>query len=140
MPRLRPRFARRILVLNDHPVELALFQNMLAAMGYRRVIAASDAAATVAAVARQPHDVVISDIATGIAGSASLLTELRGMGRVPPVIWTSGLGEELLQSHVRLALEAGSASVQALPMPVSAAVLQAAMETALESLAASQEA
>ncbi|CAB3632996.1 MAG: EAL domain-containing response regulator [Achromobacter pulmonis] len=131
---------RRILLVEDHPVERAYLQNMLLALGYRRVAGVSSSVEAIAALARQSYDVVVSDIAMGEGDGTRLPNELRRLvdsGRIktmPPIIWISSLADELLQSHVRLAMQAGCPSSQALAKPVSRTALQHAIKAALHSV------
>ena len=53
---------------------------------------------------------------------------------MPPIIWISNLSDELRHSHVRLALQAGCPSAQALAKPVSRSVMQQALKTALHDI------
>lgn len=141
MPKTDARGAiRRILLVEDHPVERAYLQNMLLALGLRRVAGVGSSVEAIAALARQSYDVVVRDIAMGEGDGTRLPNELRQLvdsGRLkhmPPIIWISSLADELLQSHVRLALQAGCPSSQALAKPVSRASMQHAIKTALHSL------
>lgn len=140
MPKLHAGASRRILLVEDHPVERAYLQNMLLALGYRRVAGVGSSAEAIAALARQAYDVVISDIVMGEGDGTRLPNELRQLvdgGRLksmPPIIWISSLSDELLQSHVRLALQAGCPSSQALAKPVTRTAMQHAIKTALHSL------
>ncbi|APX74517.1 EAL domain-containing response regulator [Achromobacter insolitus] len=140
MPKTEPGGTRRILLVEDHPVERAYLQNVLLALGFRRVAGLGSSIEAVSALARQFYDVVISDIVTGEGDGTRLPNELRRLvdaGRLksmPPIIWISSLSDELLQSHVRLALQAGCPSAQALSKPVSRTGLQQAIKTALRSV------
>lgn len=140
MPKLHAGASRRILLVEDHPVERAYLQNMLLALGYRRVAGVGSSAEAIAALARQAYDVVISDIVMGEGDGTRLPNELRQLvdgGRLksmPPIVWISSLSDELLQSHVRLALQAGCPSSQALAKPVTRTAMQHAIKTALHSL------
>ena len=73
----RSRPARRILLVEDHPVERAYLQNMLLALGCRRVAGVGSGAEALAALTRQSYDVLISDIAMGEGGGTRLPNELR---------------------------------------------------------------
>ncbi|OAS87884.1 diguanylate phosphodiesterase [Achromobacter xylosoxidans] len=140
MPKLHAGASRRILLVEDHPVERAYLQNMLLALGYRRVAGVGSSAEAIGALARQAYDVVISDIVMGEGDGTRLPNELRQLvdgGRLksmPPIVWISSLSDELLQSHVRLALQAGCPSSQALAKPVTRTAMQHAIKTALHSL------
>lgn len=140
MPKLHAGASRRILLVEDHPVGRAYLQNMLLALGYRRVAGVGSSAEAIAALARQAYDVVISDIVMGEGDGTRLPNELRQLvdgGRLksmPPIVWISSLSDELLQSHVRLALQAGCPSSQALAKPVTRTAMQHAIKTALHSL------
>lgn len=131
---------RRILLVEDHPVERAYLQNMLLALGYRRVAGLGSSTEAVGALTRQYYDVLISDIVMGEGDGTRLPNDLRRLvdaGRLksmPPIIWISSLSDELLQSHVRLALQAGCPSAQALSKPVSRGAMQQAIKAALHSL------
>lgn len=137
MPKTDAGAARRILLVEDHPVERAYLQNMLLALGYRRVAGVGSSTEAVGALGRQFYDLVISDIVMGDGDGTHLPNELRRLvdvGRLkamPPIIWISSLSDELLQSHVRLALQAGCPSAQALSKPVSRTSMQQAIKTAL---------
>ena len=65
MPKSDAGASRRILLVEDHPVERAYLQNMLLALGYRRVAGVGSSAEAIGALARQAYDVVISDIVMG---------------------------------------------------------------------------
>ncbi|CAB3832967.1 EAL domain-containing protein [Achromobacter anxifer] len=140
MPKTETGGTRRILLVEDHPVERAYLQNMLLALGFRRVAGLGSSTEAISALARQFYDVVISDIVVGEGDGTRLPNELRRLvdaGRLksmPPIIWISSLSDELLQSHVRLALQAGCPSAQALPKPVSRTAMQQAIKTALRSV------
>lgn len=140
MPKSDAGASRRILLVEDHPVERAYLQNMLLALGYRRVAGVGSSAEAIGALARQAYDVVISDIVMGEGDGTRLPNELRQLvdgGRLksmPPIVWISSLSDELLQSHVRLALQAGCPSSQALAKPVTRTAMQHAIKTALHSL------
>jgi len=140
MPKTDAGATRRILLVEDHPVERAYLQNMLSALGYRRVAGLGSSTEAVAALGRQFYDVVVSDIVMGEGDGTRLPNELRRLvdaGRLksmPPIVWISSLSEELLQSHVRLALQAGCPSAQALSKPVSRTAMQQAIKTALRSV------
>ncbi|MBO9329354.1 diguanylate phosphodiesterase [Achromobacter sp. HZ01] len=140
MPKTDAGATRRILLVEDHPVERAYLQNVLLAFGFRRVAGLGSSAEAVGALTRQFYDVVISDIVVGEGDGTRLPNELRRLvdagrlKRMPPIIWISSLSDELLQSHVRLALQAGCPSAQALSKPVSRSALQQAMKTALRSI------
>ena len=138
MPKTEAGPARRILLVEDHPVERAYLQNMLLAWA----AAASRAWAAPRRwrpLTRQSYDVLISDIAMG-EGDGTLPNELRRLmdsgrlKRMPPIIWISNLSDELRHSHVRLALQAGCPSAQALAKPVSRSVMQQALKTALHDI------
>ncbi|CAB3870654.1 MULTISPECIES: EAL domain-containing protein [Achromobacter] len=137
MPKTDAGAARRILLVEDHPVERAYLQNMLLALGYRRVAGVGSSAEAVSALGRQFYDLVISDIVMSDGDGTHLPNELRRLvdvGRLrsmPPIIWISSLSEELLQSHVRLALQAGSPSAQALSKPVSRTSMHQAIKAGL---------
>ena len=77
MPKTEAGPARRILLVEDHPVERAYLQNMLLALGCRRVAGVGSGAEALAALTRQSYDVLISDIAMGEGGGTRLLNELR---------------------------------------------------------------
>lgn len=140
MPKSDAGASRRILLVEDHPVERAYLQNMLLALGYRRVAGVGSSAEAIGALARQAYDVVISDIVMGEGDGTRLPNELRQLvdgGRLksmPPIVWISSLADELLQSHVRLALQAGCPSSQALAKPVTRTAMQHAIKAALHSL------
>ena len=140
MPKTDAGATRRILLVEDHPVERAYLQNVLLAFGFRRVAGLGSSAEAIGALTRQFYDVVISDIVVGEGDGTRLPNELRRLvdagrlKRMPPIIWISSLSDELLQSHVRLALQAGCPSAQALSKPVSRSALQQAMKTALRSI------
>lgn len=140
MPKTDAGATRRILLVEDHPVERAYLQNMLLALGYRRVAGVGSSTEAIGALTRQFYDVVISDIVMGEGDGTRLPNELRRLvdaGRLksmPPIIWISSLSDELLQSHVRLALQAGCPSAQALSKPVSRTGMQQAIKTALRSI------
>lgn len=140
MPKTDAGASRRILLVEDHPVERAYLQNLLLALGYRRVAGVGSSTEAVGALARQSYDVVISDIVMGEGDGTRLPNELRQMvdarrlKRMPPIIWISSLSDELLQSHVRLALQGGCPSAQALSKPVSRSAMQHAIKAALHSL------
>ena len=125
MPKTEAGPARRILLVEDHPVERAYLQNMLLALGCRRVAGVGSGAEALAALTRQSYDVLISDIAMGEGGGTRLPNELRRLKdagrlkRMPPIIWISNLSDELRHSHVRLALQAGCPSAQALAAGVA---------------------
>ena len=76
----------------------------------------------------------------GEGGGTRLPNELRRLKdagrlkRMPPIIWISNLSDELRHSHVRLALQAGCPSAQALAKPVSRSVMQQALKTALHDI------
>lgn len=131
---------RRILLVEDHPVERAYLQNMLLALGYRRVSGVASSIEAIAALSRQEYDLVLSDILMGDGDGTMLPNELRRLAdagqiqTVPPLIWISSLSDELLQSHVRLALQAGSPSAQALAKPVTKSALEQAMHAAIHSM------
>jgi len=137
MPKTDVGAARRILLVEDHPVERAYLQNMLLALGYRRVAGVGSSTEAVSALGRQFYDLVISDIVMSDGDGTHLPNELRRLvdvGRlksIPPIIWISSLSEELLQSHVRLALQAGCPSAQALSKPVSRTSMHQAVKTGL---------
>ena len=137
MPKTDAGAARRILLVEDHPVERAYLQNMLLALGYRRVAGVGSSTEAVGALGRQFYDLVISDIVMGDGDGTHLPNELRRLADVgrlkamPPIIWISSLSDELLQSHVRLALQAGCPSAQALSKPVSRTSMHQAVKTAL---------
>lgn len=137
MPKTDAGAARRILLVEDHPVERAYLQNMLLALGYRRVAGLGNSTEAVSALSRQYYDLVISDIVMSDGDGTHMPNELRRLvdvGRLksmPPIIWISSLSEELLQSHVRLALQAGCPSAQALPKPVSRTAMQQAIKVGL---------
>jgi EAL domain-containing protein (putative c-di-GMP-specific phosphodiesterase class I) len=137
MPKTDVGAARRILLVEDHPVERAYLQNMLLALGYRRVAGVGSSTEAVSALGRQFYDLVISDIVMSDGDGTHLPNELRRLvdvGRLksmPPIIWISSLSEELLQSHVRLALQAGCPSAQALSKPVSRTSMHQAVKTGL---------
>lgn len=140
MPKPDAGSSRRILLVEDHPVERAYLQNMLLALGYRRVAGLGSSIEAVGAITRQYHDVLISDIVMGEGDGTRLPNDLRRLvdaGRLksmPPIIWISSLSDELLQSHVRLALQAGCPSAQALSKPVSRVAMQQAIKNALRSI------
>ncbi|MGE8685968.1 MAG: EAL domain-containing protein [Achromobacter sp.] len=140
MPKTDAGATRRILLVEDHPVERAYLQNLLLALGFRRVAGLGSSTEAISALARQFHDVVVSDIVMGEGDGTRLPNELRRLvdaGRLksmPPIIWISSLSDELLQSHVRLALQAGCPSAQALSKPVSRTAMQQALKTALRSV------
>lgn len=140
MPKTDAGANRRILLVEDHPVERAYLQNMLLALGYRRVAGVGSSTEAVSALARQAYDVVISDIVMGEGDGTRLPTELRQLvdgGRLksmPPIIWISSLSDELLRSHVRLALQGGCPSSLALSKPVSRNAMQHAVKMALHSI------
>lgn len=140
MPKPDAGATRRILLVEDHPVERAYLQNMLLALGYRRVAGLGSSTEAISALARQFYDVVVSDIVMGEGDGTRLPNELRRLvdvGRLksmPPIIWISSLSDELLQSHVRLALQAGCPSAQALSKPVSRSAMQHAIKVALHSV------
>ncbi|MGY6272266.1 EAL domain-containing response regulator [Achromobacter denitrificans] len=140
MPKTDAGATRRILLVEDHPVERAYLQNMLLALGFRRVAGLGSSTEAISALTRQFYDAVVSDIVVGEGDGTRLPNELRRLvdaGRLksmPPIIWISSLSDELLQSHVRLALQAGCPSAQALPKPVSRAAMQQAVKAALRSL------
>ncbi|WP_343499729.1 EAL domain-containing response regulator [Achromobacter denitrificans] len=140
MPKTDAGATRRILLVEDHPVERAYLQNMLLALGYRRVAGVGSSTEAIGALTRQFYDVVVSDIVMGEGDGTRLPNELRRLvdaGRLksmPPIIWISSLSDELLQSHVRLALQAGCPSAQALSKPVSRTGMQQAIKTALRSI------
>lgn len=139
MPKTDTGATRRILLVEDHPVERAYLQNMLLALGYRRVAGVGSSSEAVGALGRQFYDLVISDIVMGDGDGTHLPNELRRLADVgrlkamPPIIWISSLSDELLQSHVRLALQAGCPSAQALSKPVSRTSMQQAIKAALQS-------
>ncbi|MGE8588995.1 MAG: response regulator, partial [Alcaligenes sp.] len=140
MPKTDAGAARRILLVEDHPVERAYLQNMLLALGYRRVAGVGSSTEAISALGRQFYDLVISDIVMSDGDGTHLPNELRRLvdvGRLksmPPIIWISSLSDELLQSHVRLALQAGCPSAQALSKPVSRLAMQQAIKNALHSI------
>jgi EAL domain-containing protein (putative c-di-GMP-specific phosphodiesterase class I) len=140
MPKTDAGATRRILLVEDHPVERAYLQNMLLALGYRRVAGLGSSTEAIGALSRQFYDVVVSDIVMGEGDGTRLPNELRRLvdaGRLksmPPIIWISSLSDELLQSHVRLALQAGCPSAQALSKPVSRTAMQHAIKAALRSV------
>ncbi|MCY1514826.1 Sensor histidine kinase RcsC [compost metagenome] len=140
MPKTNAGATRRILLVEDHPVERAYLQNLLLALGYRRVAGLGSSTEAISALARQFYDVVVSDIVMGEGDGTRLPNELRRLvdaGRLksmPPIIWISSLSDELLQSHVRLALQAGCPSAQALSKPVSRTAMQQAIKAALRSV------
>lgn len=140
MPKTDAGATRRILLVEDHPVERAYLQNMLLALGYRRVAGVGSSTEAIGALTRQFYDVVVSDIVMGEGDGTRLPNELRRLvdaGRLksmPPIIWISSLSDELLQSHVRLALQAGCPSAQALSKPVSRTGMQQAIKTALRTI------
>ena len=125
MPKTEAGPARRILLVEDHPVERAYLQNMLLALGCRRVAGVGSGAEALAALTRQSYDVLISDIAMGEGGGTRLLQraaqaqDAGRLKRMPPIIWISNLSDELRHSHVRLALQAGCPSAQALAAGVA---------------------
>ncbi|AYD64759.1 EAL domain-containing protein [Achromobacter sp. B7] len=137
MPKTDAGAARRILLVEDHPVERAYLQNMLLALGYRRVAGLGSSTEAVSALSRQYYDLVISDIVMSDGDGTHMPNELRRLvdvGRLksmPPIIWISSLSEELLQSHVRLALQAGCPSAQALSKPVSRTAMHQAIKAGL---------
>jgi EAL domain-containing protein (putative c-di-GMP-specific phosphodiesterase class I) len=137
MPKTEAGGTRRILLVEDHPVERAYLQNMLLALGYRRVAGVGSSTEAVSALGRQFYDLVISDIVMSDGDGTHLPNELRRLvdvGRVksmPPIIWISSLADELLESHVRLALQAGCPTAQALSKPVSRTAMQQAIKVAL---------
>ncbi|MNK27016.1 Phytochrome-like protein cph2 [compost metagenome] len=140
MPKSDAGATRRILLVEDHPVERAYLQNMLLALGFRRVAGLGSSIEAVSALTRQYYDVLISDIVMGEGDGTRLPNDLRRLvdaGRLksmPPIIWISSLSDELLQSHVRLALQAGCPSAQALSKPVGRSAMQQAIKTALHSI------
>ncbi|MBB1624739.1 EAL domain-containing protein [Achromobacter sp. UMC71] len=140
MPKTDTGANRRILLVEDHPVERAYLQNLLLALGYRRVAGVGSSNEAIGTLARQSYDVVVSDIVMGEGDGTRLPNELRRLfdsGRIkhmPPIIWISSLSDELLQSHVRLALQAGCPASQALSKPVSRTAMQHAIKHALHSI------
>ncbi len=110
---------------------------MLLALGYRRVAGLGSSTEAVSALSRQYYDLVISDIVMSDGDGTHMPNELRRLvdvGRLksmPPIIWISSLSEELLQSHVRLALQAGCPSAQALSKPVSRTAMHQAIKAGL---------
>ncbi|MCS3505791.1 MULTISPECIES: EAL domain-containing protein [Achromobacter] len=137
MPKTDAGAARRILLVEDHPVERAYLQNMLLALGYRRVAGVGSSTEAISALGRQFYDLVISDIVMSDGDGTHLPNELRRLvdaGRLksmPPIIWISSLSDELLESHVRLALQAGCPSAQALSKPVSRTSMHQAVKAGL---------
>lgn len=137
MPKTDAGAARRILLVEDHPVERAFLQNMLLALGYRRVAGVGSSTEAISALGRQFYDLVISDIVMSDGDGTHLPNELRRLvdaGRLksmPPIIWISSLSDELLESHVRLALQAGCPSAQALSKPVSRTSMHQAVKAGL---------
>ncbi|KAG1435456.1 hypothetical protein G6F57_021119 [Rhizopus arrhizus] len=77
MPKTDAGAARRILLVEDHPVERAYLQNMLLAWGYRRVAGVGSSTEAVGALGRQFYDLVISDIVMGDGDGTHLPNELR---------------------------------------------------------------
>ena len=78
MPKTEAGPARRILLVEDHPVERAYLQNMLLALGCRRVAGVGSGAEALAALTRQSCDVLISDIAMGEAAAPACPTGCAG--------------------------------------------------------------
>ena len=137
MPKTEAGPARRILLVEDHPVERAYLQNMLLALGCRRVAGVGSGAEALAALTRQSYDVLISDIAMGEGGGTRLQQAAQAqdagrLKRMPPIIWISNLSDELRHSHV-LACRPAARRRRRWP-PVSRSVMQQALKTALHDI------
>ena len=107
MPKSDAGASRRILLVEDHPVERAYLQNMLLALGYRRVAGVGSSAEAIGALARQAYDVVISDIVMG-AVSYTHLHEARDhpvLDRGFPAV--RGVSEETRHQVMRREVLAG---------------------------------
>jgi len=108
---LRPAAARaaaplRILLVEDHGDTAAMMRLLLASDGHD-VEHAADVAAALSLAARQPFDLLLSDLGLPDASGLDLMRELRQRGLRLPGIALSGYGQE---EDVRRSHDAGFAA------------------------------
>lgn len=113
----------RLLVVDDNPLNLELFEGALTDDGHQ-VVVASDAAAGLARALAEPFDVVLLDVQLPGRNGLDLCRALREAGRMGPILAVSA---NALPDQVARGLAAGFD--QYLTKPISPHALCAAVRS-----------
>jgi DNA-binding response OmpR family regulator len=90
---------RTVLVVDDEPPIRELLEAVFEAAGYA-VFTAQDGLAALAAIERQPPDLVLSDVTMPRLGGVALYRELRARGYLVPVVFSSAAHDSCLPPDV----------------------------------------
>jgi EAL domain-containing protein (putative c-di-GMP-specific phosphodiesterase class I)/AmiR/NasT family two-component response regulator len=115
---------RRLLVVDDEPVQCLVVRRAMAALGFDTELATSldDA---IERVTHQQYDVIVLDLSLGAREGVSLLRLIAADANDPLVIFMSHLDQRIRAASIRFATELGLRVAGALPKPVGPAELRA---------------
>jgi DNA-binding response OmpR family regulator len=108
---------RRLLVVDDEPVQCLIVTRATAALGFAAESAASLEEA-IGRIARYRYDVIVVDLSLGEHEGISLLRTIAASPADPVVIFISRLDDRVRAASIRFASELGLRVAGALPKPV----------------------
>ncbi len=114
---------RRLLVVDDEPIERMLVTHAVAPLGFT-VDAAGSLEDAALLLGRHVYDAIVLDLALGETEGISLLPDLRAGATDPLVIFVSGMDDRVRAASTRLAGTLGLRVGGALAKPVAPAALR----------------
>ena len=118
---------RRLLVVDDEPVQCLIVTRATAALGFAAESAASLEEA-IGRIARYRYDVIVVDLSLGEHEGISLLRTIAASPADPVVIFISRLDDRVRAASIRFASELGLRVAGALPKPVGPSALRALLD------------
>lgn len=123
---------RRLLVVDDEPVQCLIVTRAMAAIGFAADCATSLDSA-IERIATQQYDVVVLDLSLGEREGISLLRLIAESPRDPIIIFVSHLDDRVRAASIRFATALGIRVAGALRKPVTPSSLRAMLEQPLPS-------
>ncbi|TWC71431.1 EAL domain-containing protein [Herbaspirillum sp. SJZ099] len=128
-----------ILVVEDEPLQRAVLAGNLKRMGAQKVLEAADGREAIRLMEEHGVDLIFCDIGMPNMDGPQFIVRHVEQARnrpgpprqFPMLVWVSVLGAGMLDSHIRLARNAGFAAVEALPKPLSNIALCYVVELAI---------
>jgi CheY-like chemotaxis protein len=119
---------RRLLVVDDEPVQCPIVTRAMTAFGFAADSAASIEEAS-SRITRHAYDVIILDLSLGAREGISLLRLIAASPADPVVIFITRLDDRVRAASIRLAAELGLRVAGALSKPVGPSALRAMLDS-----------
>lgn len=118
---------RRLLVVDDEPVQCLIVTRAMTALGFA-ADSASSLEEAIERIARNEYDVIVLDLSLGAREGISLLRRIAAGPADPVVIFITRLDDRVRAASIRFGTELGLRVAGALPKPVGPLALRALLD------------